>query len=536
MPHLQAILGLSTMAKIARPLVRTASPSARPAPFPAPGSVKPGPSTTFTGIDGPFLVPKDIQAVYGLSSVPLTGSGQSIALLELDGYSPADAVNFETTFNLPNVPLTFKSIDGTPNLCGENQNLPCDLTTFNIESAATYNGMLEVALDIDMAMSLASGISQILIYDGPTDQQGIYDIYNQIATDNIAKVVSTSWGYAEDDAATLSVTGASVSSFLQAENLVFQRMALQGQTIYAASGDDGAFSDKNNPAALVVGDPASQPYVTGVGGTTLIGNDASFTETTWNTLGQAGFPGASGGGISAVWSIPSYQAGVGASTQFRNVPDVALNADTNSGYVIALAGGFLTNVGGTSAAAPLWASFTALLNQERLSIGAGYFGFANPTLYQVAKSTSSSVVFNDITTGNNGFYNAAAGYDNATGWGSFHGAGAISTIESVNLTIPSTDLSNLYAFPNPWDARKFSDRFITFANSPFGTKSTIPDGTIIKIFTLSGFWVTTLTTANGSATWQGLTNSAGQRVASGLYLYVASFGGNQVKGTIAIIK
>jgi len=373
---------------------------------------------------------------------------------------------------------------------------------------------------------LASGATQIMVYEGPGTNQGIFDIYNQMATDNAAKAISSSWGYPEDEAVDLTVTGASTSSFLQAENLVFQRMALQGQTIYAASGDDGAFGDsKYAPGSLIVQDPSSQPFVTGVGGTSLSGTDATFTETAWNSA-----HGASGGGVSAVWNIPSYQsqAGVGASTKFRNVPDVALNADPDNSSYLIIVDGIPAGAGGTSAAAPLWAGLTALLNQQRLTLGTGYLGFANPTLYRVAKSTSSAIVYNDITSGNNGYYNASAGYDNVTGWGSFHGSGLISTIGSINLTNLLGLLNNVFAYPNPWDARKSPGRFITFAN--------IPDGTTVKIFTLSGFWVTTLTASNGAAIWQDLTNSAGERVASGLYFYVATSGGNQAKGTIAIIK
>ena len=281
---------------------------------------------------------------------------------------------------------------------------------------------------------------------------------------------------------------------------------------------------------MSVDDPASQPYVTGVGGTSLSGTVQAPVETVWNTLPSSG---ATGGGVSAVWPIPNYQVGVGAanpqvSQRFRNVPDVALNADLNSGYLAVVAGlGF--QVGGTSAAAPLWAALTALLNQQRAELGGIPFGFANPTFYGFGASSTSSSVFRDIVTGNNGFYDAGTGYDNATGWGSFKGNAMLnSTTPSPGQLLVLQSLSNVYAYPNPWDIRHDSDkRQMTFAN--------LPDGATVKLFTISGFLVKTLTASGGKAVWD-LTNDSGQAAASGLYLYLASDPTTKVTGKVAIIK
>jgi subtilase family serine protease len=520
-PHLSGVLGLSNLTHRFRPHIRYASNKAT--------------SSRISNGSGPNggLSPDDIKTIYGLSQTTLTGAGQTVALFELDGYNPADIARYQAQFTLPNLTVTPVLVDNATNVCGSG----CD----------------EVTLDIEMVAALAPGAT-ILVYENPqaSSYQDEYDIYDKIATDNTAKAVSTSWGYDEQDVNDSDMT------FIQMENNVFQQMAIQGQTIYAASADCGAYDQESNPGTCIfnkgfrVDDPASQPFVTGVGGTALNGTVQAYTETTWNELTQpAGYEGATGGGASAVWPIPSYQTLPnvdvtvnGGSSTMRNVPDVALNADPDvSPYSICIydhCNIFSEDlIGGTSAAAPLWAGLTALLNQQRSSAGKSSFGFANPTLYQLGSNSTSANAFHDVTTGANGLngagFKAGAGYDNTTGWGSFNGAVLISTAATINTAFVIPSLNNLYAFPNPWDARnpRDSNRTITFTN---GYPPSLPNGTTIKIFTLSGFWVKTLTVAGGQAVWQGLTNDAGERVASGLYFYVASGGGSTVKGTIAIIK
>ncbi len=215
--------------------------------------------------------------------------------------------------------------------------------------------------------------------------------------------------------------------------------------MFAASGNFGAFDDYNptTPTVLTqpaVDNPASQPFVTGVGGTTLqynkptvattVGtvtkpatNGLYVAETVWKSGSQTsvGGPSGSGGGSSEIWTKPDYQAGLGASPLRRDVPDVALNADPNSGYDIFI-GGNMATAGGTDAAAPLWAAFAALVNQQRALNGlTTTLGFANPSLYAIGRSTDYLTDFHDITTGDNLYYSAETGYDDATGFGSFIG-------------------------------------------------------------------------------------------------------------------
>jgi kumamolisin len=405
-------------------------------------------------------------------------------------------------------------------LCGASQNQPCNSATFT-----TDDGMGEVALDIDMVAALAPGVSQILVYEGPNSEQGIFDIYSQMASDNKAKAISTSWAIDEVGAG---------SSFENAEAQVFQKMATQGQTVYAAAGDDGAYDNGGN-TVLGLEDPSSQPYVTGVGGTSLSGTIQNPAETVWNDGFDSGENryDATGGGVSAVWSIPNYQAGVSGvfSQSNRNVPDVALNADPASGYAVFVGGSFFAGrYGGTSAAAPLWAAFTALLNQQSVANGNTTLGFANPVLYQQATSSAYSSLFNDVTSGNNGFYSAHAGYDNTTGWGSFKGLALINSSSGELAVLTLNNLTNVYAYPNPWDVRKNPPSVVTLAN--------VPTAATIKIFTISGFLVKDLsaTGAHNTATWD-LTNNAGQSVASGLYFYLVKMSDQTlVHGKIAVIR
>lgn len=356
-----------------------------------------------TGVRG-GLTPSDVKAAYNLSATTLTGRGQTLGLYEADGYSPSDIVSYASSFGLPFVPLKNVLVNGAT----------------GVPSASDGPG--EVTLDIELMMALAPGATAIYVYETPNDGPGILAGYTRIASDDAAKEVSTSWGETENNLPTV---------FSQAENTIFLQMATQGQSIYAAAGDTGAYDDTRD---LSVDDPASQPYVVGVGGTSL--NVASAgggyeSESTWSdpTPEFFGPPRGSGGGggISDVWMTPDYQNTVStlASTNQRNVPDVSLNSDPNTGYSIFYSGGF-TVYGGTSCAAPLWAAFTALVNEQRETNGEADLGFPNPTIYQIAQGPHSGSAFHDIRDrSNNLFYEALPGYDNATGWGSFDGAGLL---------------------------------------------------------------------------------------------------------------
>lgn len=357
---------------------------------------------------GPYggFSPSDIAKAYNLVGVPANGSDQIIALFELGGYLASDINKYTNYFGLP----------------------PAKLINITVDGGSGGEIDAEVTLDIELALALAPE-SQIYVYEGPNSNQGVLDTYNRIATDNLAKQVSTSWGLGENMVS---------SQYLNAENIIFMQMAAQGQTIYAAAGDSGAYDDYpvNYSHALVVDDPASQPYVVGVGGTKLTVNPEScsyVSESVWNDGLQNG---AGGGGVSAYWQIPSWQANVPNvnSKIHRNVPDVALNADTNTGYAIYYDGQWAV-YGGTSCAAPLWAAFTARVNQERVTNNKPVLGFANPVLYAIGTGSPNSGNFHDITNGNNLYYNAGTGYDNATGLGSFNGANLFASL--TNFILPS---------------------------------------------------------------------------------------------------
>ena len=383
--------------------------------------ITPAPSGTVgTGMFGGYT-PSDIKNAYGLNDPALTGAGQVLGLFELDGYTASDITGYEKQYNLPATPI---------------QNILVDNY-----SGAAGSGAIEVTLDIEMMLALTPGASNILVYEAPITLLGVVDLYNQIAVDNKATVVSSSWDVPESR---LDPT----APFLPTENTIFQMMAAQGQSMFNSSGDKGAYSD-DGLFTPVVFDPASQPFVTGVGGTTITTTKPGGTyvsETTWNN----GFDSAGGGGISINWGLPDYQAGavfaasLGSITQ-RNVPDVSLDADPNTGYSIFFGGG-LTVVGGTSAAAPLWASYAALANQKSLAAGNGLIGFINPAVYRVGESGVYTTLFHDIADGSNNLvYPAVTGYDLATGWGSFNGTALLDYLAGVSTLNGSPLLS---AVPN----------------------------------------------------------------------------------------
>jgi kumamolisin len=354
-------------------------------------TVNAGPKTG-TGPNG-GLSPADIHNAYGIST-STTGSGETMALFELDGYAASDITSYESNFSLPNVPLQNVLVNGATGSAG--------------------GGADEVTLDIELMIAMAPGASKVLVYEGTNDDQGILATYTKIATDNLAREVSTSWGTSEDG---------TDSSLVQSENTVFEQMASQGQSIYAAAGDSGA---DDNGSSLSVDDPSSQPYMVAVGGTSLTTTSSGGyqSESSWDDSSSS----AGGGGISTIWSIPSWQSGVAnssnkGSTTMRNTPDVSLEADPNNGYAIYYSGSW-TIFGGTSCAAPLWAGFTALVNQQRIAGGQKALGFADPALYAIGNGGDYGTDFNDIADdSNNGYYPAVKGYDNSTGWGTIKGAG-----------------------------------------------------------------------------------------------------------------
>lgn len=354
---------------------------------------KPAAPTSFT--------PPQVAALYGFPS-GATGKGQTIGIIELGGgYSPSDIATYFKSLKITEPSVVAVSVDGGANTPG-----------------GDADG--EVCLDIQVAGSIAPG-ANLAVYFAPNTDQGFVDAISDAVHDATRKpsIISISWGGPEDSWTAQSRT---------AMNAALQDAAALGVTVAIASGDNG--STDGETGALHVDFPASSPYALACGGTTLKGSGKSISsEVVWNET--ASNEGATGGGVSASFVLPTYQksAGVPAlpTNKFvgRGVPDVAGNADPTTGYQV-LVDGQNEVVGGTSAVAPLWAALVALLNQK---LGKN-LGFINPTLYAVGEKG-----FRDITSGNNddgklGYYKAGKGWDACTGLGSPNGATLLSALSS----------------------------------------------------------------------------------------------------------
>jgi kumamolisin len=267
----------------------------------------------------------------------------------------------------------------------------------------------EVMLDIEVAGAVAPGV-KIAVYFAPNTARGFQDALSTAIHDqlNQPSAISISWGSAEPN-----WTDQSIQNFTQ----VAQEAGLLGITITAATGDNGS-SDGVNDGKNHVDFPASCPYVLAAGGTRLVSANGVITgETVWNDGAQGG---ATGGGYSKVFTRPAWQAS-DVTQPNRGVPDVAANADPDTGYNILVDGQQMV-VGGTSPVAPLWAALVLLLSQKlnrRL-------GFINPSLYNQNQSRE----FRDVTMGNNGAYSAAFGWDACTGLGSPVGAQLLKGLQS----------------------------------------------------------------------------------------------------------
>ena len=359
----------------------------RPMPSPAGGAPRPAGGSAPEGA----YAGNDFRAAY-VPGVRLTGTGESVALLEFIGYYEGDVHHYETQFHLPNAPLTNILLDGVSSVTN---------------GASGPNGD-EPALDIEMSISMAPGLSSVMVYYGRIGNT----VLNRMASDNAARQASASWTFTTDDTTTQ----------------IFQEMAAQGQSYFNASGDSDAYT-------AGIPQPVDNPYITVVGGTSLVTRGAGapwYSEAAWNR----GDGNGSGGGVSLTYPIPVWQQGIDmaanlGSTTMRNVPDVAMVADNV--WIIGQ-NGLAQAVGGTSVSAPLWAAFTALVNQQAAANGKPPVGFLNPAIYLVGKGAGYTAAFHDITTGNNIGTNTAPefpavpGYDLCTGWGSPAGSNLINAL------------------------------------------------------------------------------------------------------------
>ena len=340
--------------------------------------------------------PLQVAALYNFPT-GVDGTGECIALIELGGgYSTTDLSNYWSQLKLSETP-TVSSVS-----VGNGSNAP----------TGDPNGPDgEVMLDIEVAGSIAPGAKFVAYFAENTDAGFLNAITTAVHdSTNNPSVVSISWGGPES-----SWTQQAMTSMDEA----FQSAAAMGVSVCVAAGDDGS-TDGVTDGQNHVDFPASSPNVLACGGTQLVASGNTVTnETVWNEL--ANNEGATGGGISDFFPLPSWQNGAGVPPSAnsnknvgRGVPDVAGDADPSTGYVT-LVDGNSGVIGGTSAVAPLWAGLIALINE---SIGKPV-GFLNPLLYRDAGTARD---LNDITVGNNGAYSAGSGWDACTGLGSPIGA------------------------------------------------------------------------------------------------------------------
>jgi kumamolisin len=337
-----------------------------------------------------------VAQLYGFPT-NLNGSGQTIAILELGGgYTDDDLQSYFQGLGLNTPNVVSVGVDGGSNSPGD------------------PNGADgEVELDIQVAGAVANA-ANIAVYFAPNTDQGFIDAITTAVHDTTNKpsVLSISWGGPESSWSQSSVT---------ALDNACQSAGALGVTITVASGDSGS-SDGTNET--VVDFPASSPHVLACGGTELFGSGTTISEeVVWDDQPQGG---ATGGGFSGTFAVPTWQASaLPSGSSGRGVPDVSGDASPESGYNI-IVDGQPEVVGGTSAVAPLYAGLIALVNQQLASQNAQSAGFVNPLLYQ------NAISFNDITQGNNGEYSAGPGWDACTGLGSPKGASILTTLTGAN--------------------------------------------------------------------------------------------------------
>jgi subtilase family serine protease len=419
---------------------------------------------------GPFgsgLVPSQTRSLYGATKIFDTGvdgqgHGVTAAAFELSGYARSDVEYWLSYYYGPayTADIVNENVDGGP----IHPKCPKD---DKCNKGPDYSGDDEVTADIEQQLTIAPDLKKLIVYNAPNDLTGqtAIDEYMRIASDDTASTISTSWGLCEPD------EGAGAA---QGENIAFTQMAMQGQSIFAASGDNGAWDcledGTSNVDKISVDDPGSQPWVTSAGGSSFSGYDPGNdltpsypkdVESVWNPLdacngSKQGLKscdqyGAGGGGASVFWARGSYQHGPEVNNQYstkaptcafatkgqycREVPDISVDSDEFTGYSSYCKGIPKTNsscyyflkfypsgwgdAGGTSLSAPFWA---ALVADATSFHGGQRFGNANEALYSMYRGDAAKF-FHDITgknqtDNNNGLFPTTPGYDLATGIGS----------------------------------------------------------------------------------------------------------------------
>jgi kumamolisin len=393
-----------------------------------------------------FVTPDNVQSAYQIPA-SLTGAGQTIAIISQAAPTLSDMTEFWTQVG------SAQTVN----------NLTVITLPDYVASGAMSGDKFETAIDIQWAGALAPGakLRDYVSYDA---FNGFAQVLDDLGSYPTLSVVSSSYGDLESyDEANSAGEITSVSQTLAA-------LASQGVSVFSASGDNGS-----NPVETATTDsysasaprgvtfPASDPSVTGVGGTTVEYNvNASQVfsyggELVWDDLNptDGSMPGASGGGVSSLFTKPSWQTGgsVLAGQTMRCVPDVAGISNANESYppnfspAVIYDDGVLVyqgsttpqNAVGTSVATPVWAAIGALVNQARAGNSLGHVGLLNPHLYPL----QGTAAFNDITAGNNGAYDAGAGYDLCTGLGSPNVTALVAALTASSGSAPSYRLVNV---------------------------------------------------------------------------------------------
>lgn len=424
-------------------------------PLPASTPALPKSGSTATGVPGNFTV-GDVANLYNINPLyqaHIDGTGRTVGIVTLAGFDPADAFTYWNLIGLPVNPsrLTQVHVDGGGEISAD-------------------AGTGETCLDVEQSGGLAPG-AKMVVYDAPNSDAGFIDLFYKAASDNLVDTMSVSWGQAEAFYYE-QVVGVDRTPQLTAFHQAFLEAAAQGISVFAAAGDSGAFDINgafNDPVAnvLTVDHPAADPAITAAGGTT-VPFTTNFgpgtpdlvvpTEQVWgwdylenylvSVFGpqfvHALFPVGGGGGVSTFWRAPAYQqhtsgirrternqsivfddgSGAGpvdlldlpANFAGRNLPDVSLNGDPFSGYLIFSTpdGGLISGFGGTSFVAPQLNGITALLSQ---AAGGGRLGLVNPMLYRFKRISGARAPLVDVTAGDNWFYPGARGFTPGAGLG-----------------------------------------------------------------------------------------------------------------------
>jgi len=406
---------------IPHPMLHHRDASAKPA-----ATTGSGPSASFLG--------SDMRAAY-YEGTALTGSGQNIGLLEYEGYDIADLnTYYKNVGQTRTANVTGISTDGTSLSCTYPS---CDDT--------------EQTIDMTQALGMAPGITTLYVYVGSTDTA----ILSAMTSDTpLPLALSCSWGWTPADPTT--------------DDPYYEKMASQGQSFFAAAGDNDKWTSSNDPY------PAEDAHIICVGGT-----DLTTTKAAGPWASEVGWEDGGGGISPDKIAIPSFQTTAGVitsanegSTTYRNGPDVSANANFTY-YVCADQEACTANdYGGTSFAAPLWAGYIALANQQAAANGDSSLGFIDAAVYTIGLSSSYDTDFHDITSGNNGFP-ATVGYDLDSGWGSMNGANLI------NALAPTSTTPNFTISASP------SSLTVTQGSSGTSTVSTSVSGGFDAAITLS---------------------------------------------------